>query len=640
MSPKSSRRPKSKVFIFVGPFRLICARQEHEKRMPLEMEKLYRRQHRETRSSGAPSQQFPPPRILSNIHPLYLEENIGGGRGVYASVSVLEPVMRIERTGEQLRHGDPLVKPVYRIILGFTMQVNIHQANGELERHNRIFDSVNVRYLYRSGERHALLPKGDQVSAIQLTHESGRTSDAQAGVSGSSGGPVPAFTVHAQHANKLTYERKLRSWRKSLTYETYPPLQPEGKKSGIASLWGPPYLGLPAVESHWRVSSVHAERCSCRRPRRCRPRHSRQPQHAYNRAAHWSGQTEAQLHLWTPEIYESLNCPLTVTREVDGAVIDDILNHEPSYGSSELRRYLHFDFDVEVRLREIGRGFWGMFKSSSKPPEIRARNDSGKPLPPDRSQLCVTCCAERISWPRHETRDLQSEAEEQIAKHGYVRRLQSTEEYQNMENQSATPSLGVPVVAMPQSHIQPPPPAYSQSSAGGGLSFDARGRPRAPISRSSSDILPNTQSSCRRVSFSPDYHLRTFGRCSMRRSLSIPSPGTGTIPGRSYPPPPAFPSPQDQQRGGRRRGGRKRGFQSAGRAVVQNEDDNEIVVEEAHEKKSRVPVVEKGISAEQIVLERRRSLTSSGSRRVVSWHRRESGYESNGCVSGGGEENR
>ncbi|KAK3936708.1 hypothetical protein QBC46DRAFT_418382, partial [Diplogelasinospora grovesii] len=351
-----------------------------------------------------------PQKILSHIHPLYLEENVGGGRGRYASVSVLEPVMRIERSAPP-GPGDPH-KPVYRVILYFVIQFSVNKSGQEVQRHNRIFDSVNVRYLYRSGERHDVLPKGDQIASdIQISHENGQTGDLSLGVVATSGGqPMPTFTVHAQHASKLTYERKLRSWRKALSYEPYPPPKPPAPKPRdnlISLLLGQKEEAVS--ESYFRVGSKHAERCQCRRPRRCRFQHARRPE--YDRAAHWSGQTEAQLHLWTPEIYESMNCPITVTREVCADEIDKILQLESSWGLQELRKYLHFDFDVEVRLREIGWGFWGLFKSTSQPPEIRARNDAGRPLQADKMKFCVACCPERINWPRYETRCLQTEAE-------------------------------------------------------------------------------------------------------------------------------------------------------------------------------------------------------------------------------------
>ncbi|KAK4195999.1 hypothetical protein QBC40DRAFT_235299 [Triangularia verruculosa] len=482
-----------------------------------------------------PSQPVDPPQppiLLSHIHPVNLEESIQGGKGVYASVSVLEPVMRIERSGTYNR-GDPSARPVYRIIVSLKLQFNINRVTGELQRHNRIFDSINVRYLYRNGERHDLLPKGDDVvSDIAMRNESGISTDMTAGVAATGvGHPLPAFTVHAQHASKVTYERKLRSWRKALTYETYP--QP---RSDCRNSYRPPIttlLGLgfacpvpESPEASFRVSSSHVSGCSCRRHRECKHRHSRSL--PYNRAAHWSGQTEAQLHLWTPEIYENMTCPVTVKREVDAELIDGILRaskrgSKNEDGLRELRRYLHFDFDVEVRLREIGWGFMGMFRSSSQPPEIRARNDSGKPLCPDRAKFCVSCCTSKIVWPKYETRDLQSEAEDQIAKYGFIRRLQSPQEYQASLEAGGAPTVsagsstavgvGVGIGAGVAPPPRPTPQAQPLRQVAQTPAGNSRGRPPPQPQEedtfssfpSSNNDQSNSPSSNRRVMFSLDY---------------------------------------------------------------------------------------------------------------------------------------
>ncbi|KAK4675136.1 hypothetical protein QC764_500975 [Podospora pseudoanserina] len=474
-----------------------------------------------------------PPILLSHIHPVTLEENIQGGKGVYASVSVLEPVMRIERSGTY-NCGDPSARPVYRIIVSFKLQFNINRSTGELQRHNRIFDSVNVRYLYRSGERHDVLPKGDDVvSDIAMRNESGVSTDLTAGVTATGvGHPLPAFTAHAQHASKVTYERKLRSWRKSLTYETYPQPRSDCRDSyrpTITSLLGLPFAcPVPEPsESSFRVSSSHVSGCFCRRHRECRHRSSRT--WPYNRAAHWSGQTEAQLHLWTPEIYENMTCPVTVNREVDAALIDSILKVNKKGwrnedGLRELRRYLHFDFDVEVRLREIGWGFMGMFRSTSQPPEIRARNDSGKPLCPDRTEFCVSCCTSKIVWPKYETRDLQSEAEDQIAKYGFIRRLQSPQEYQASLEAGGAPTVsagsstavgvGVGIGAGVAPPPQPTPQAQPTRQVAQPPPTNSRERPPRPVPEeedpfssvpTSNNDQSNSPSSYRRVMFSPDY---------------------------------------------------------------------------------------------------------------------------------------
>jgi hypothetical protein len=196
-----------------------------------------------------------------------------------------------------------------------------------------------------------------------------------------------------------------------------PPPEPAHKERGIAAFLSRlTDTAEHAVSDLFRVQSPHQDHCMCRRhrPGRCRYRDSRR--FKYNRAAHWSGQTQAQLHLWTPEIYQNMNCPLTVIRIVDADLVDRILADRTLRGLEVLKRWLHFDFDVETRLREIGWGLKGLFRSASKPPEIRAKDDSGKPLSPDRVRVCISCCAEDVNWPRFETRDLQAEVQDQVCK--------------------------------------------------------------------------------------------------------------------------------------------------------------------------------------------------------------------------------
>lgn len=47
---------------------------------------------------------------------IYLQENVGGGRGRHTTISVLDPYIRIERTDDNQ----------YRIIATFKLQVKIH----------------------------------------------------------------------------------------------------------------------------------------------------------------------------------------------------------------------------------------------------------------------------------------------------------------------------------------------------------------------------------------------------------------------------------------------------------------------------------------------------------------------------------
>ncbi|KAH8896630.1 hypothetical protein GQ53DRAFT_680298, partial [Thozetella sp. PMI_491] len=429
--------------------------------------------------------------------------------------------MRIERS----RPAGPSAhsKSTYRVILHFVVQFSINGFDRTpLSKHNRIFDSITLRYLYRNGERHTILPPGDTIASdIQVTNEAGVSVDGQLGLSTINGQPTPSMVVHAQNETKVTYERKLRSWRKGLSYEPYPPPpEPSSSKGPLRSLLGLPAASstLPASYSYFTVSSRHRTECGCEpsRPRRGRPPHHNHCQYRvsrrrpYNRSAHWSGQTEAQLHLWTPEIYGMMNVPITVSRELDAGEIDRILDSRdpPSRRDTHtLRRVLHFDFDIETRLREIGWRFLDAFRPSSQPAEIRARNDAGRPLPPDRATFCISCCAENIHWPERETRNLQNEAEEQIVRFGYMRRLATPEEYERQQNDEDPRGRRA---------------SWSWEGSDGGRQLGSRGRQSYPPSRDptrSSSAGPPSYAARRRVAFSPNNRLRTF---RLNRSKSPP----------------------------------------------------------------------------------------------------------------------
>jgi hypothetical protein len=70
-------------------------------------------------------------RMESNINDLLLWENVAGGRGAYTTVSVLEPMMRIERTNKEgyhnkEHHQEEFREEEYRIVVNFNLQVKIH----------------------------------------------------------------------------------------------------------------------------------------------------------------------------------------------------------------------------------------------------------------------------------------------------------------------------------------------------------------------------------------------------------------------------------------------------------------------------------------------------------------------------------
>ncbi len=70
----------------------------------------------------------PPHRIkyMSNIHPLNLVENPASGKGEHTTLSVLEPVLRIERTGDgESESPEHPEESFYRIVCTFVLEVEI-----------------------------------------------------------------------------------------------------------------------------------------------------------------------------------------------------------------------------------------------------------------------------------------------------------------------------------------------------------------------------------------------------------------------------------------------------------------------------------------------------------------------------------
>lgn len=121
--------------------------------------------------------------------------------------------------------------------------------------------------------------------------------------------------------------------------------------------------------------------------------------------------------MWTPEIYQSVTLPITVVRLVEVEKITSILplDVDPdtkinqNLNVKRLLPYLHFDFEVDARVRELGRCV-NFFKRASKPPDMRVKSDYGAPLPSDRTAFCVMCEPGEIVWPSRETLNLQEAA--------------------------------------------------------------------------------------------------------------------------------------------------------------------------------------------------------------------------------------
>jgi hypothetical protein len=63
------------------------------------------------------------PRVISRIHPINLADSVGEGQGDYTSVNIIDPTMRIERSGKLDPTDDS--ESLFRIIVTFVLQASI-----------------------------------------------------------------------------------------------------------------------------------------------------------------------------------------------------------------------------------------------------------------------------------------------------------------------------------------------------------------------------------------------------------------------------------------------------------------------------------------------------------------------------------
>ncbi|KAH9205292.1 hypothetical protein DL95DRAFT_470707 [Leptodontidium sp. 2 PMI_412] len=321
-----------------------------------------------------------PKKQRSHVKPVELLENVSGGRGAHTAVSVLEPVMSIERTDNKER-------PEYRIVAYFKLQVKIHAfEKGYRKKNEKLFDSISLRYLYHGCEKHEVKPHADGIAKVKENEETTTSKSLDVGAEGNplAGGATPTIGVHVARDNKLAYERDSKSWRRGLSFESYSP--------------------CATGESGWKGSAPVGEEDWC-----------------YDRCAHWFWQTEAAPHLWTPETYESYTTPITVTRIIPTKQVDATFKAGGFWNDSSWH-WLHFDFVVTTRLRELG---WKKFKNpfshhSSKPAEVRVKEDFGYPIKRDRMTFCLWSCPSQIYWPEYPTMIRQEVADKEVAKYGPV----------------------------------------------------------------------------------------------------------------------------------------------------------------------------------------------------------------------------
>ncbi|KAL5330677.1 hypothetical protein ACEPPN_000196 [Leptodophora sp. 'Broadleaf-Isolate-01'] len=157
-----------------------------------------------------------PKKQRSHVKPVELLENVSGGRGAHTAVSVLEPVMSIERTDNKER-------PEYRIVAYFKLQVKIHAfEKGYRKKNEKLFDSISLRYLYHGCEKHEVKPHADGIAKVKENEETTTSKSLDVGAEGNplAGGATPTIGVHVARDNKLAYERDSKSWRRGLSFES------------------------------------------------------------------------------------------------------------------------------------------------------------------------------------------------------------------------------------------------------------------------------------------------------------------------------------------------------------------------------------------------------------------------------------
>ncbi|EPE10881.1 hypothetical protein F503_05976 [Ophiostoma piceae UAMH 11346] len=423
----------------------------------------------DTDTDGKKSTNTPnPTRCISNILPANLEDSPASGRGRYATVGVLEPVIRIERSAV-----DSADKAAYRIIASFVLEATIVGFDQSFQKHNRFFDSISLRFLFCRGDLVHPRPQSDAaVHGLQVTQERDKSTSVDAGVTaGVVSVAAPQISVQAQRNFKLAYQRTMSSWRMGLSFVEYPSRDTAPPLSSLLAGYLIPESQqlLPRTRENmmrqppqelqqpfFQADSPHAPECRCRHPLVSPSADCRR---WYDRAALWSWQTEASLRLWTPEIYGAFRCPITVMREVPVDTIDAI----PYDKDQALLPYLQFDFEIDVRLRVLGLGWATLLtdsfrRTSSQPAEERLQSDTGQPLPPDHVQFRISCCPENISWPLYPTRNLQEEAELGTFGPGRVaHRLQTNREFGAAlsKTKAATPVTRTASSASPRYEADP-----------------------------------------------------------------------------------------------------------------------------------------------------------------------------------------
>ncbi|KAK4214699.1 hypothetical protein QBC37DRAFT_386979 [Rhypophila decipiens] len=383
--------------------------------------------------------------VLADIRWTDMEEKVGWYHGRYTVVNILKPSLRIERTPRH-KNRDPSIKKreaFYRVILCFKLQVDIagFDDGGVSQACNRFFDNISLRYLFNSGERHKFDPNADPIQAgLTVTNEESHGKSLDYGLTGVTPSTItPKLEAHLTSEGRVTVEQPgQKSWRSGLSFEPYQPPDwhpshhdhrhhhnddehphhHHSYSSGDLIISSPIIITAKRPHpKHFTIKSHHSKTCKC--PKIKSPQCHLQETGivSYNKAAHWSWQARADLDLWGPENYESMTQSITVVRYICVDEVDPYIDHtKPGLPEGEIhdkiRPFLHFDFLLESRLRELDHG-WNGFKNAfrrlPKPPEERRKKDVGLPLRADKVAFCVSPCYEMVYWPPRKTRNTERE---------------------------------------------------------------------------------------------------------------------------------------------------------------------------------------------------------------------------------------
>jgi len=82
---------------------------------------------------------------------------------------------------------------------------------------------VSLKYLFRQGESHRLLPEGDLSASLNVVDETNDTKRYTAGIENIGPNPTGKLEAQVERNDTISYETAMKSWREGLSYELSKP---------------------------------------------------------------------------------------------------------------------------------------------------------------------------------------------------------------------------------------------------------------------------------------------------------------------------------------------------------------------------------------------------------------------------------